>query len=278
MRPSRSTLGNPVTGFRRSATTDAAGKFVFRNLPPNTYHLAVMAQGFATLGPTWTSAAPCRSSVPVALKLAGATAERSKSSATPTSGRTRSDGAHRRRSEPDRRSCRSNRLRCGLNQVVTLASPGVVADSNGFFHPVGDHAQTQFSIDNQPVTDQQSRIYFESDLARRRAVDGGDHGRRAGRVRRQEQPRRPHRHQVGARSAEADRRRPRRLRIVQEPDGRGQRRRGLAHGRQLPVGQRARRRIAILDPPEFEALHDHGSNTSFFDRMDAHTGRLRRST
>jgi hypothetical protein len=47
----------------------------------------------------------------------------------------------------------------GLNQVVTLASPGVVSDSNGFFHPIGDHAQTQFSIDNQPVTDQQSRLY-----------------------------------------------------------------------------------------------------------------------
>ena len=43
--------------------------------------------------------------------------------------------------------------------MVTLASPGVVADSNGFFHPVGDHAQTQFSIDNQPITDQQSRLY-----------------------------------------------------------------------------------------------------------------------
>ena len=40
-----------------------------------------------------------------------------------------------------------------------MASPGVVADSNGFFHPVGDHAQTQFSIDNQPVSDQQSRVY-----------------------------------------------------------------------------------------------------------------------
>src|SRR5262249_18308463 len=47
----------------------------------------------------------------------------------------------------------------GLNQVITLASPGVVSDSNGFFHPIGDHAQTQFSIDNQPVTDQQSRLY-----------------------------------------------------------------------------------------------------------------------
>src|SRR5204862_6183237 len=33
------------------------------------------------------------------------------------------------------------------------------ADSNGFFHPIGDHAQSQFNIDNQPVTDQQSRVY-----------------------------------------------------------------------------------------------------------------------
>src|SRR5262249_57690599 len=47
----------------------------------------------------------------------------------------------------------------GLNDAITLASPGVVTDSNGFFHPVGDHAQTQFSIDNQPITDQQSRLY-----------------------------------------------------------------------------------------------------------------------
>ena len=46
-----------------------------------------------------------------------------------------------------------------MNQIVTMASPGVVSDSNGFFHPVGDHAQTQFSIDNQPITDQQSRLY-----------------------------------------------------------------------------------------------------------------------
>ena len=43
--------------------------------------------------------------------------------------------------------------------MVTLASPGVVSDCNGFFRPVGDHAQTQFSIDNQPVTDQQRRLY-----------------------------------------------------------------------------------------------------------------------
>lgn len=38
-----------------------------------------------------------------------------------------------------------------LSDVVTLAAPSVVADSNGFFHPLGDHPQVQFSLDN-PLT------------------------------------------------------------------------------------------------------------------------------
>lgn len=38
-----------------------------------------------------------------------------------------------------------------------LSSGAVAADSNGFFHPLGDHAQTSFSIDGQPISDQQSK-------------------------------------------------------------------------------------------------------------------------
>jgi hypothetical protein len=38
-----------------------------------------------------------------------------------------------------------------------LGSGAVAADSNGFFHPLGDHAQTSFSIDGQPIGDQQSK-------------------------------------------------------------------------------------------------------------------------
>jgi hypothetical protein len=47
----------------------------------------------------------------------------------------------------------------GLSDVVTLAAPGVVADSNGFFHPLGDHAQSTISLDNQPISDQQSKAF-----------------------------------------------------------------------------------------------------------------------
>jgi hypothetical protein len=149
-------ITNPVSGFKRSTTTDAAGRFVFRNLPPNVYHVAVSAQGFQPLAKDVT----VRTAVPIdldlSLALEGAT------SSVEVVGHAdlleRDPTAH-----TDIDSSAIARLpldsSSGLNQVITLASPGVVADSNGFFHPVGDHAQTQFSIDNQPVTDQQSRLY-----------------------------------------------------------------------------------------------------------------------
>src|SRR5262249_26860718 len=47
----------------------------------------------------------------------------------------------------------------GLSDAITFTSPGVVADSNGFFHPLGDHAQTSFAIDGQPISDQQSKAF-----------------------------------------------------------------------------------------------------------------------
>ena len=46
-----------------------------------------------------------------------------------------------------------------LSSLITLTTPGVSADSNGSFHPLGDHAEASFVIDGQPITDQQSRTF-----------------------------------------------------------------------------------------------------------------------
>ncbi len=46
-----------------------------------------------------------------------------------------------------------------LSSIVTLSAPGVAADSNGLFHGLGDHAENSFSIDGQPITDQQSKVF-----------------------------------------------------------------------------------------------------------------------
>ena len=45
---------------------------------------------------------------------------------------------------------------------VAHSAPGIIEDSNGFIHPQGDHAQTQFVFDNQPITDQQSKQFSTS--------------------------------------------------------------------------------------------------------------------
>src|SRR6516164_4073118 len=149
-------VSNPVSGLSRTATTDAQGKFVFRNLPPNRYHMTVEVQAFKTV----ERDLEVRSAVPIEvnLKLELGVAE-----SVSVVGHAEDLLEHDPTAHTDIDTSRIAKMpietTAGLNQIITLASPGVVADSNGFFHPVGDHAQTQFSIDNQPVSDQQSRIY-----------------------------------------------------------------------------------------------------------------------
>ncbi len=46
-----------------------------------------------------------------------------------------------------------------LSAAVTQSTPGIAADSNGLFHGLGDHAENSFSVDGQPITDQQSKVF-----------------------------------------------------------------------------------------------------------------------
>jgi Carboxypeptidase regulatory-like domain len=148
-------LRNAVSGLNRTATTDATGKFIFRNLPPNSYHLSIEAQGFKAV----ERDVDVRSAVPIELDVkldVGLTEAVSVVGHAELVERDPTAHTDIAQAVIDRIPLAASP---GLNQVITLASPGVVADSNGFFHPVGDHAQTQFSLDNQPITDQQSRLY-----------------------------------------------------------------------------------------------------------------------
>src|SRR6266853_4371379 len=146
-------ISNPVSGFARTTTTDAAGKYVFSNLSPNPYHITVQAQGFQALERDVDVRTGVPITVDLTLALAGAT------SSVDVVGHAedlleRDPTAH---TDVDQGFIGKllSETSGGVNQIITLASPGVVADSNGFFHPIGYHAQTQFSIDNQPVTGQQ---------------------------------------------------------------------------------------------------------------------------
>jgi outer membrane cobalamin receptor len=151
-------LRNPLSGLEQNAVTDSSGVFRFRNLPPNPYHLEVSAPGFAQ----YQQDVSVRTAVPINFKItltvAGAanvvTVESSNPDMLENVAYAHSDVSRESLSKLPALSAGS-----GLSDAITFKSPGVVADSNGFFHPLGDHAQVSFSVDGQPISDQQSKLF-----------------------------------------------------------------------------------------------------------------------
>src|ERR1700688_2111997 len=151
-------IRNPVSGFDRSTTTDASGKFEFTNIPFNPYHLVVTAEGFAA---TVQDVEP-RSAVPVSvaikLKVSGATTQVTvEAQATDLLENDPTFHTDVDKNLFDKLPLESQSS--SLSNLVTLATPGISADSNGLFHGLGDHAENSFSVDGQPITDQQSKIF-----------------------------------------------------------------------------------------------------------------------
>jgi hypothetical protein len=153
------TIANTITGYTRTVNTGADGSFRFNDVPPNNYQLSINATGFSAAQQDLV----VRTTVPISLKIplavggAAETVTVTSASASdmienvPT---THTDVGQMQLAQLPVRSPGS-----GLSDVITQAAPGVVADSNGFFHPLGDHAETSYSIDNQPVSDQQSKAF-----------------------------------------------------------------------------------------------------------------------
>jgi carboxypeptidase family protein/TonB-dependent receptor-like protein len=150
-------IHNPVSAFDRSTTTDSAGKFSFPNVPFNPYHLTVTAAGFAQKAQD----VEIRSAVPVNVKISLVVAANS-STITVEAGADLVENDPTGHTDVDRRLFDKIPLESqssSVSSLVTLASPGVAADSNGLFHGLGDHASNSFSVDGQPITDQQSKVF-----------------------------------------------------------------------------------------------------------------------
>jgi len=147
-----------VSGYQRETTTGSDGSFRFSNVPFNTYHLVVTTSGFAP----YTQDVDVRSSVPTGIQIA------LKLGTAATSITVEANGGDLLEKDPsfhtdvdtgltDRMPLESQSS--SVSSLVTLATPGVVADSNGLFHGLGDHAENSFSVDGQPITDQQSKVF-----------------------------------------------------------------------------------------------------------------------
>ncbi len=149
-------IENPVSGYTRTTTSDSQGHYQFTNLPLNPYHLVVNVKGFAP----HTQDVDVRSSVPITVKSVLAVGGESTVVEVTASDLLENDSTFH--TDIDRGSFNKLPLESqssSLSSLVTLASPGIAADSNGLFHGLGDHAQNSFSIDGQPITDQQSKVF-----------------------------------------------------------------------------------------------------------------------
>jgi hypothetical protein len=151
-------IHNLVSGFDRSVTTDSSGKFEFTNIPFNPYHLTVVASGFNA----YVHDVETRSSVPVTLSIKLQIGGSSTTVTVQAQAGDLIENDPTFHSDLDRDKWDKLPLESttsGLSSLVTLSTPGIAADSNGLFHGIGDHASNSFSIDGQPITDQQSKVF-----------------------------------------------------------------------------------------------------------------------
>src|ERR1017187_8088782 len=150
-------IQNPVSHFTRKLVTDNQGKFEFDNIPYNNYHLSTVAPGFQSA----EQDADVRSPIALELKIA-LTLGISSESVTVTAAGDLVENDSTIHTDVDRALFEKLPLESrssSLSSLITLASPGVSADSNGLFHGLGDHASNSFSVDGQPITDQQSKVF-----------------------------------------------------------------------------------------------------------------------
>jgi len=150
------TLRNAVTGYTQTVRSAPDGMFRLVNIPPNPYRLEVASSGFATFSEDVDVKTAVPLQVTAAMALAGANTTI-----------TVAGAAEALETDPSAHVDVDRTLMLklpfadpggGLSQTITFTTGGVTADGNGFFHPLGDHAQAAFLIDGQPITDQQNKL------------------------------------------------------------------------------------------------------------------------
>ncbi|MDE3104971.1 MAG: TonB-dependent receptor [Acidobacteriota bacterium] len=261
-------LVDSIGHVQETTVSDAKGQFAFANVPEHTYQLTVQAQGFANAEqPVQVRAAASVTAV-VTLSISSIVqtvdveANASNMVETDASAHTDIDSALIDRMPVPQSST-------GLSTLITLASPGVAADSNGMFHPMGEHSDTTYSIDGQPVSDQQSKTFSNqmgtSAIASVEVLDGvipPEYGDKASLVAKTTTKSGLDSHGVHGS-------------LTGSYGSFGSPSVGLtlsagsdSVGNFLAVdGMRSGR---FLDSPEFRPLHDRGNSEDVFDRIDWH--------
>ena len=258
-------LTSPISGLDRSATTDGLGQFEFANIPVHPFRISVSANGFADLHQSFELRSAIGMNLKLVLQIASAA-----STVTVEAGGDLIETDSTFHTDVDRALFSKIPLESessGISSLVTLSTPGVAADSNGLFHGLGDHAQNSFSVDGQAITDQQSKVFSNQiplDSVQSLEVISGappaEFGDKTSVV-----------IKVTTRSGLDTPRPTGNVNTAYGSFG------SINTGFNAAAGSRKLGEFIagnflntsrFLDPPEFQALHDRGNETNFFNRTD----------
>jgi len=150
-------ISNSITGYKQQAAADETGNFRFNNVPPAMYQMVITAPGFSNLEEPLEVRGSQPISLTYTLKMGEVTTSVDVSAAPPL---IDSDPV----AHVDADSSAFMKLprfdpASGLSSIINNSTGGTAADANGFFHPLGDHAQVSFVVDGQPISDQQSKVF-----------------------------------------------------------------------------------------------------------------------
>ena len=258
-------IHNPVSHFDRSTTTDNTGHFSLPNIPFNPYHMTVTAAGFAKTAQDVEVRSVVPLNVNITLQVSGSLTQ-----VTVEAGGDLVENDSTFHSDIDRNSFEKIPLESstsGVSALITQSTPGIAADSNGLFHGLGDHAENSFSVDGQPITDQQSKVFSNQipldSVQSLEVISGAPPAEYGGKTsvvivattRSGQGVTTPHGSvttsygSFGTSNLSAE------LAYGGKNWGNFISANGLNTGR-------------FLDPPEFTVLHDKGNEENFFDRVD----------
>lgn len=258
-------IQNPVSHYNQSVQTDAAGKFEFDNIPYNNYHSTALMTGFETAEKDLDVRSPLPLDAKFSLKIGVST-----TSLTVTDAGDLLETDSTAHTDVDRALFEELPLESqssSLSSLVTLATPGVSADSNGLFHGMGDHASNSFSVDGQPITDQQSKVFSNQvpidSVQSMEVIEGAPPAEYGGKTSLVVVV--TTRSGLGATTPHGD------ITASYGTFGSASGGFNLEYGKQkwgnfvsvdgLDTGR-------FLDGPEYQVFHDHGNEGNFFDRLD----------
>jgi len=140
-----------------NAKSNPSGEFCFNRIEPGEYQLITQARDFRVDQRKLVVQAGESEHVTIVLSLQTVTQQ-----VTVAEGTADTNSINVAQTQINQgliQNLPSESVNAQLSSILTLATPGVAADSNGVFHPLGEHAEASFSVDGQPISDQQSRIF-----------------------------------------------------------------------------------------------------------------------